>query len=227
VTGRARAGVLAACAVIVLLAAWYAGAQVPASGPAPVTGSVRLGPEPGEEVAAYLRRLPAELPAPGTAALALVQFTAELPASAAVPAVAGTTPVTAVLRVPMARVQTALRFQPLEQGMPVPAALDAARRRAQEQAAADAQRLSERAGRAADVAAAEAMALADPATPCVLALVVQAERAGLDAVAARPDVRAVHAAPTGVTARELALSPLLPEQVEHADPLPDDGQPPS
>ncbi|QYN32812.1 hypothetical protein K1T35_30155 [Pseudonocardia sp. DSM 110487] len=223
-TGRARAGVLAACAVVVLLAAWYAGAQVPASVPAPVTGSVRLGPEPGEEVAAYLQRLPAELPAPGTAALALVQFTAELPASAAVPAVAGTTPVTAVLRVPMPRVQTALRFQPLEQGMPVPAALDAARRRAQEQAAADAQR---QAGRAADVAAAEAMALADPATPCVLALVVQAERAGLDAMAARPDVRAVHAAPTGVTARELALSPLLPEQVEHADPLPDDGQPPS
>lgn len=223
-TGRARAGVLAACAVIVLLAAWYAGAQVPASGPAPVTGSVRLGPEPGEEVAAYLQRLPAELPVPGTAALALVQFTAELPASAAVPAVAGTTPVTAVLRVPMPRVQTALRFQPLEQGMPVPAALDAARRRAQEQAAADAQR---QAGRAADVAAAEAMALADPATPCVLALVVQAERAGLDAMAARPDVRAVHAAPTGVTVRELALSPLLPEQVEHADPLPDDGQPPS
>jgi hypothetical protein len=224
VTGRARAGVLAACAVVVLLAAWYAGAQVPASVPAPVTGSVRLGPEPGEEVAAYLQRLPAELPAPGTAALALVQFTAELPASAAVPAVAGTTPVTAVLRVPMPRVQTALRFQPLEQGMPVPAALDDARRRAQEQAAADAQR---QAGRAADVAAAEAMALADPATPCVLALVVQAERAGLDAMAARPDVRAVHAAPTGVTARELALSPLLPEQVEHADPLPDDGQPPS
>jgi hypothetical protein len=224
VTGRARAGVLAACAVVVLLAAWYAGAQVPASVPAPVTGSVRLGPEPGEEVAAYLHRLPAELPASGTTALALVQFTAELPASAAVPAVAGTTAVTAVLRVPMPRVQTALRFQPLEQGMPVPAALDDARRRAQEQAAADAQR---QAGRAADVAAAEAMALADPATPCVLALVVQAERAGLDAMAARPDVRAVHAAPTGVTARELALSPLLPEQVEHADPLPDDGQPPS
>jgi hypothetical protein len=219
--------VLAACAVVVVLAAWYAGAQVPASGPAPAPGSVRLGPEPGEEVAAYLQRLPAELPAPGTAALALVQFTTELPASAAVPAVAGTTPVTAVLRVPMPRVQTALRFEPLERGVPVPAALDAARRRAQEEAAADARRLSERAGRSADVAAAEAGAFADPATPCVIALVVQAGRAGLDALAARPDVRAVHAAPTGVTARELALSPLLPEQVERADPPPDDGPVPS
>jgi len=175
-------------------------------------------------VAAYLHRLPAELPAPGTSTLALVQFAAELPASAAVPAVAGTTPVTAVLRVPMPRVQTALRFEPLEQGVPVPAALDAARRSAQEQAAADAQRQS---GRPADVATAEARALADPGAPSVLALVVRAERAGMDAVAARPDVRAVHAAPAGVTARELALSPLLPQQVERADPLPDDGPVPS
>lgn len=223
-TGRARAGVLLACAAVVLLAAWYAGAQFPASAPAPAPGSIRLGPEPGEDVAAYLHRVPGELPAPGTAALALVQFAVELPDPAAVVAVAGTTPVTVVLRVPMPRVQTALRFEPLEQGVPLPVALDAARRRAQQQAATDAQR---QAGRAAEVAAAEARALADPSAPCVLALVVQAERAGLDAVAARPDVRAVHAAPAGATARELAVSPLLPEQVERADPLPDDGPVPS
>lgn len=223
-TGRARAGVLLACAAVVLLAAWYAGAQFPASAPAPAPGSIRLGPEPGEDVAAYLHRVPGELPTAGTAALALVQFAAELPDPAAVVAVAGTTPVTVVLRVPMPRVQTALRFEPLEQGVPLPVALDAARRRAQQQAATDAQR---QAGRAAEVAAAEARALADPSAPCVLALVVQAERAGLDAVAARPDVRAVHAAPAGATARELAVSPLLPEQVERADPLPDDGPVPS
>jgi hypothetical protein len=224
VTGRARTGVLLACAAVVLLTAWYAGARFPASVAAPAPGSVRLGPEPGEEVAAYLRRLPAELPAPGVEALALVQFAAEMPGSAAVPAVAGVVPVTAVLRVPLPRVQTALRFEPLEPGMPVPAALDAARRRAQQQAAADAQR---QAGRPAEVAAAEARALADPAAPCVLAVVVRAERVGLDAVAARPDVRAVHAAPAGVTARELAIAPLLPEQAERADPLPDDGPVPS
>jgi hypothetical protein len=224
VTGRARAGVLLACAVVVLLAAWYAGTQFPASAPAPAPGSIRLGPEPGEDVAAYLHRVSGELPAPGTAALALVQLAAELPDPAAVAAVAGATPVTVVLRVPMPRVQTALRFEPLEQGVPLPVALDAARRRAQQQATTDAQR---QAGRAAEVAAAEARALADPSAPCVLALVVQAERAGLDAVAARPDVRAVHAAPAGATARELAVSPLLPEQVERADPLPDDGPVPS
>jgi hypothetical protein len=224
VSGRARTGVLLACAAVVLLAAWYAGAQFPASAPAPAPGSVRLGPEPGEEVAAYLQRLPAELPPPGLDALALVQFTAELPGSAAVPAVAGAVPVTAVLRVPLPRVQTALRFEPLEPGMPVPAALDAARQRARQEAAADAQR---QVGRAAEVAAAEARVLADPAAPCVLAVVIRALRADMDAVAARPGVRAVHAAPAGVTARELAIAPLLPDQVERADPLPDDGTVPS
>jgi hypothetical protein len=140
------------------------------------------------------------------------------------PVVAGAVPVTAVLRVSLPRVQTALRFEPLEQGRPVPAALDAARQRARQEADADAQRL---AGRAAEVAAAEARVLADPAAPCVLAVVVRAERAVMDAVAARPGVRAVHAAPTGVTARELAIAPLLPEQVERADPPPDDGAVPS
>jgi hypothetical protein len=46
-------------------------------------------------------------------------------------------------------------------------------------------------------------------------------------VAARPGVRAVHAAPAGVTARELAIAPLLPEQAERVDPPPDDGPVPS
>jgi hypothetical protein len=224
VTGRARTGVMLACAAVVLLVAWYAGAQFPTGTPASAPGSVRLGPEPGEEVSAYLARLPAELPAPGVEALALVQFAAELPVPAAVWAVTDAVPVTAVLRVPLPRVQTALRFEPLEQGVPSPTAFDAARQRAGQQAAADAQR---QAGRAAAVAAAEARALADPAAPCVLAIVVRAERATLDAVAARPDVRAVHAAPAGVTARELALAPLLPGQVERVDPLPDDGEVPS
>jgi hypothetical protein len=223
-TGRARAGVLLACAAVVLLTAWYAGARFPVNAPSPAPGSVRLGPEPGEEVSAYLARLPAELPAPGVEALALVQFSAELPGSAAVQAVTGAAAVTAVLRVPLPRVQTALRFEPLEPGVPPPAALDAARQRAERQAAADAQR---QAGRAAGVAAAEARGLADPATPCVLAVVVRAERSVLEGLATRPDVRAVHAAPAGVTARELALAPLLPGQAERADPLPDDGEVPS
>jgi hypothetical protein len=220
VTGRGRTVVLLACAAVVLLAAWYAGAQFPAATPAPAAGSVRLGPEPGEDVDAYLARLPAELPAPGVEALALVQFAAELPTGEAARAVAGTAPVTAVSRVPLHRVQTALRFQPLDKGAPAPVALDVARERAHQQAVADAQGQD---GRAANVAAAEARVLADPDAAHVLALVVRADRAALEAVAARPGVRAVHAAPADVTARELALAPLLPGQVQRVDPLPDDG----
>lgn len=223
-TGRARTVVLLACAAVVLLTAWYAGSRFPASAPQAAPGSVRLGPEPGEEVAAYLARLPAELPPPGGEALALVQFAAELPGPAAASVLAGTVPVTAVLRVPLPRVQTALRFEQLDPGAPVPTALDTARQRAQQAAAGDAQRQT---GRAAEVAAAEARVLADPGAPSLLAVVVRAERSALDATAGRTGVRAVHAAPADAAPRELALSPLLPEQVERADPLPDDGAVPS
>jgi hypothetical protein len=57
----------------------------------------------------------------------------------------------------------------------------------------------------------------------VLAVVVRADRAALEALAARPGVRAVDAAPVGTTERELALSPLLPGQLTRAEPPPDDG----
>jgi hypothetical protein len=220
VSTRRRIGAFLACAVAVLLVAWYAGSQGGGGPAAPSAGSVRLGPEPGEDVPGYLARLPAELPQPGSAALALVQLAVQLPAGEAAAAVAGAPPVTAVLRAPIARVQTALRFEPLEQGMAPEQAMANAQERAQQRATTDAARLT---GRPGDVAAAEAAALADPACPCVLALVVQADRDGLTALATRPEVRAVQAAPPGVTARELALAPLLPEQVERADPTPDDG----
>jgi hypothetical protein len=217
--GRRRLALLLGCVAVALAVAWYAGGQFAPSAPLPPAGSVRLGPDAGEPVADYLARLPADLPAPGVVAPALVQFDAERRVDDAIAAVDGTTPRTAVLRVPLPRVQTALRFEPLEPGVPPAAALGNARERARHQADADAGRL---AGRARDVAAAEAAALADPACPCVLALVVRSDRAGLEALAARPGVRAVQAAPSGTTDRELALAPLLPGQTERADPLPDD-----
>jgi hypothetical protein len=220
VSTRGRIGVWLACAVTVLLVAWYAGTRYAPPAPTPAAGSVRLGPDPGEDVATYLARIPADLPPDGVTALALVQLPAQLPAGDAVAAVAGSTPVTAVLRAPIPRVQTALRFEPLEQGMAAGQALENARSRALQRAEADAARLP---GRQGDVAAAEAGLLADPACRCVLALVVRADRAGLTALAGRPELRAVQAAPAGATAPELALAPLLPEQVERADPPPDDG----
>jgi hypothetical protein len=216
---RRAAALLLGCLLVALAVAWFVGAPSAPSPPAP--GTVRLGPESGERVADYLARLPPELPAPGVEAFALVQFAGELTPSAALAAVDPAVVATAVLRVPLPRVQTALRFEPLEPDVPgAAAALDNARGRAREAAAADATRS---AGRAADVAAAEAAALADPACRCVLALLVRADGAVLEALAARAEVRAVHAAPAGSTPAELALAPLLSGQVDRVVPLPDDG----
>jgi hypothetical protein len=220
-TARRRLAVLAACVVVAALVAWYGATRfAPSDAPPPDVGSVRLGPEPGDDVSAYLATLPAQLPPPGVQTLALVQFGDELAAPEALAAVGGSEIAEAVLRVPLTRVQTALRFEPLEPGVVPATALDTARQRAQMQATADAGRL---AGRPRAVAAAEAAALADPGCRCVLALVVRSDRAGLQAVAARSGVRAVEAAPPDATIRELALAPLLPEQTERVDPPPDDG----
>ena len=217
---RGRLAVLAGCVLVALAVAWYAGSRFAPSPAAPAAGTVRLGPEAGEDVAAYLARLPATLPPAGGRALALVQLAAEATVPDALAAVAGTTPLIAVFRVPLPRVQTALRFVALEPGVPVATALDNARVRAEREAAADASHLTDRPGA---VAAAEAAALGRPDCRCVVALVVDGDDAGLDAVARRAPVRAVEAAPPGTTGAELALSPLLPEQTARADPPPDDG----
>ena len=219
---RARLAVLGACVLVALAVAWYAGSRHPPSSATPAPGSVRLGPEAGEDVAAYLARVPATLP-DGERAPALVQFTSEATPADALAAVVGTTPLTAVFRVPLPRVQTALRFVALEPGVPAATALDSARVRAQRAAAAEALQ----AGRPGAVAAVEAASLDRADCRCVVALVVDSDRAGLGAVAGRPGVRAVEAAPPGTTQGELALAPLLPEQTIRADPPPDDGPVPA
>jgi hypothetical protein len=219
-TGGRWPVVLLASAAVALLVAWYAGSQTPAPAPLPPAGAVRLGPDAGEPVDGYLARLPAQLPAAGPPVLALVQLAAERTAAETIATAAGAQPVSVVLRVPLPRVQTALRFEPLEPDVAAATALDNARQRAGQAAATDAAR---RTGRPRAVADAEARALADPDCRCVLALLVRADRAVLDALLTRPGVRAVHAADPGVTARELALAPLLPEQTVRVDPPPDDG----
>ena len=220
---RSRVAVLVSCVVLVLLAAWYPGAQHAPSGPPPATGTIRLGPEAGEDVAGYLARLPATLPPDGVRAPALVQFGAEAVPPDALAAVAGTTPLTAVFRAPIPRVQTALRFVALEPGVPLATALDNARVGAERAAAADAPQPD----RPGAVAAADAAALGRPDCRCVVALVVDGDREGLSALAGRAPVRAVEAAPPGTAEAELALSPLLPEQTTRADPPPDDGPVPA
>lgn len=221
VSTRSRVSVLVGCVVLVLLAAWYAGARHAPSGPPAVAGTVRLGPEAGEDVAAYLARV--TLPPDGVRAPALVQLSESVTPPEALDTIAGATPVTAVFRVSLRRVQTALRFVDLEPGVPPAAALENARVRAQQAAAADAGL----AGRPGAVAAAEAAALDRAGCRCVLALVVDGDRAGLATIAGRSAVRAVEAAPPGTTGVELALAPLLPEQAVRADPPPDDGPVPA
>jgi hypothetical protein len=216
---RQRLGILAGCLVVAVGVALYAGSQSMGGGPAPPpAGSVRLGPDPGSSVAGYVASLPAQLPAPGTPVLALVQLAPETTGAAAL--ALGATPVEAVWRVPLPRVQTALRFQELEPQVPVATALESTRSRAAQAAGADAARTT---GRQQAVALAEEAALGEPACACLLALVVRGDRATLETLATQPGVRAVQAAPAGVTLPELALAPLLPEQTERADPTPDDG----
>ena len=89
---RGRLAVLAGCVLVALAVAWYAGSRFAPSPAAPAAGTVRLGPEAGEDVAAYLARLPATLPPDGARAPALVQLAAEAAAPDALAAVAGTTP---------------------------------------------------------------------------------------------------------------------------------------
>ncbi|GAA2894698.1 hypothetical protein GCM10010472_61620 [Pseudonocardia halophobica] len=222
-TRRGRRWLIVVCVLGVLVAVGYAAAQARSSsagrGPAVAQGQVRLGPDPGEAVPDYLAQLPATLPAPGERAPALVQLDRELTTDAAAALAGSASPAEVVFRVPIPRVQTALRFEILPAAAPVAAALDTARQRAGHAAEADASRLTDR---PAAVARAEAAAYAGPCA-CVVALVVSADRAGLEALAGTPGVRAVEAAPVGVTLPELALSPLLPEQTTAATPLPDDG----
>ncbi|MCE3554984.1 hypothetical protein LWC33_26465 [Pseudonocardia sp. RS11V-5] len=227
-TRRGRRWLIIACVLAVLAAVGYATAQSRAlsagRGPAVAQGQVRLGPDSGEAVSDYLARLPATLPAPGEQALALVQLDREVTTADAAALIGSAAPAEVVFRVPIPRVQTALRFETLPAGAPVAAALDTARQRAEHAAGADASRSTDR---PAAVARAEAAAYEAGSCACVVALVVSADRAGLEALAAAPGVRAVEAAPAGVTAPELALSPLLPEQTTAATPLPDDGPVPA
>jgi hypothetical protein len=133
---------------------------------------------------------------------------------------------TAVFRVALPRVQTALRFAPLPPvDAPDPAAVTGrrfalAQRDARRDAAEAAGRLT---GRVGQVARYEAAALASTSCRCVLAVLVVGDRAALTRLAGLPEVRAVDAAPEGTPPTGVALSPLLPEQIHVAGPVPDDG----
>jgi hypothetical protein len=224
-----RRWLLVALAIAVLgLVGAAVGLAPGGTAPPPSRDAVRLGPAVGEPVAGYLAGLPARLPAVGAGPVpALVQFRAELPADRVASVLAGTgaRAVRAVFRVPLPRVQTALRFEgltPVDLADPAAALgrqLAVAQDSAQRSAAAQGRRL---AGRQGELARYEARALAGRCG-CVLAVLVVADRAGLTGLAGHPEVRAVDAAPAGTEVGGVALVRLLPAQTALAGPVPDDG----
>ncbi|HSK58826.1 MAG TPA: hypothetical protein VK935_07215, partial [Actinomycetospora sp.] len=104
--------VLAAVLVVALVTVWVAGSSsAPGEGTPGSTDATRLGPVAGETVAGYLARTATASPGPQGPRPALVQFTAEQDVAGAAAALAGSgVPAReAVFRVPLPRVQTALR----------------------------------------------------------------------------------------------------------------------
>ncbi|HET9253761.1 MAG TPA: hypothetical protein VFO16_00985 [Pseudonocardiaceae bacterium] len=213
-TPRGRWVALAALIVVLGCTIWTAGGR----DSVPVTGAQRLGPEAGEPVADYLRRAAVSLPAGGSPGWALVQLADYLTPESAAELVRGVRLAKVVLRVPLPRVQTALITRDLPGQRPAAELTGALR-----SAAADRLAASRAApGRPAAIAAAEATRLGEGCA-CVAAMLVRGDPGALRALAARPGVRAVHAALPDTAVRDLAISPLLPEQAIVAGPVPDDG----
>lgn len=184
------------------------------------SGVQRLGPEAGESVALYLRRAGASLPTGFSGPVwALVQLDGYLTPEPAAELVRGVRLSRVILRVALPRVQTALIIRDLPGQRPVTELAQAERSAAQDRLTASREATG---GRPAAVAAAEAAQLRSGCA-CVLALLVYGDGNALRTVAGRPGVRAVHAALPDTPLQDLAISPLLPEQVDSAGPVPDDG----
>lgn len=192
--------------------------------PPPPTGTERLGPEPGEPVPDYLRRAQRSLPAaqagPVWALVQLDDYLAPAPAAALLISgpIDGVRLSGVVLRVPLPGVQTALIFRDLPGQRPAAELANAVRSAAQDRARAGAD--APAGDRQAAVASAEAARLRGGCV-CVLSLLVRARPVELRELAARPGIRAVHAAAPGTPQQELAVSPLLPEQRDLVGPVPD------
>ncbi|MGH3971890.1 MAG: hypothetical protein ACRDS9_00975 [Pseudonocardiaceae bacterium] len=215
---RVRWAVLAVLSVALGVAVVVAGQP---GEPLPVAGVQRLGPEAGEPVADYLRRANASLPTAQSGPVwALVQLEGYLKPASAAELTQGTRLSRAVLRVPLPRVQTALIIRDLPGQRPVAELTEALRFAAQDRATVVSR--GEPSGRPAAIAAAEAAQLR-AGCACVVAFLVFGNSEALQAVAARPGVRTVHAASPDTAIQDVAISPLLPEQLDTAGPVPDDG----
>lgn len=215
---RARWAVLMVLLTALVVAVVVAGQD---GEPVRATGSQHLGPEFGEPVPDYLRRAAASLPAGNSAPVwALVQLDRHLSPEPAAELARGVRLSRVVVRVPLPRVQTALITRDLPGQRPVAELAGALRSAAQDRLLAASQAAP--GSRRATVATEEAAQLNGGCT-CVLALLVFGDGDVMRAVAARPGVRAVHAALPDTSIQDLAISPLLPEQLDTATAVPDDG----
>ncbi|MGH3935883.1 MAG: hypothetical protein ACRDS1_13055 [Pseudonocardiaceae bacterium] len=215
---RVRWAVLAVLSVALGVAVVVAGQP---GEPLPVAGAQRLGPEASEPVADYLRRAGASLPTAQSGSVwALVQLEGYLRPEPAAELTRGTRLSRVVLRVPLPRVQTALIIRDLPGQRPVAELTEALRSAARDRAAVASR--AEPGGRPAAVAAAEATQLRSGCA-CVVALLVFGDGEALRDVAARPGVRTVHATSPDTAIQDVAISPLLPEQLDMVGPVPDDG----
>lgn len=205
-----------------LLLALVAGSRTPV-GTTTTTGAA-LGPESGEQVAAYTARAAAGLQEVGQVdeRWALLSPDAELDPAAAAALVGGVRTSRVLLQVPVERVQTPLDALEVADQDDLAAELTELARLAGGRQVALAQ-LS--AGRAAAVTQLAGTRL-EAGCACVVGLLLRGSGDQLRAVAARPGVRAMEVAPAGSGYGGLSVVPLLPGQVTTVGPGPDDGDVP-
>lgn len=176
--------------------------------------SDRLGPEQGEQVAAYVERAAGSLGKADGDRYALVSLTAELTPADAARLADGVRVSQVSYRVPMPRVQTPLVT------VGVGAGSEALIRSAGYAAGQVGAASTDRGARINAVSASRI----GSGCACVVALTVRAGTDRLIELEARPRVRAVEALPVDAVFGRFAVAPLLPEQVDVVEPGPDDGE---
>ncbi|MGA9872630.1 MAG: hypothetical protein WBQ44_16010 [Rhodococcus sp. (in: high G+C Gram-positive bacteria)] len=211
--GAAEATALVAAAVLLCAVVGYANPL-----PEPRIGTDRLGPDNGERVDEYLARATESVDDARTdndLHWALVSFDSPLAPLQSYESAAEVRIAQVLLRVPIERVQT----QELVVGVP---GTEASILEATDTAASRLQGSMGEWDRRAQVDAVSAARLA-AGCDCVVGLVVHADGTSLQALGARPDIRAVEALPADAIAGRFAVRAFLPDYVDVVGSLPDDG----
>ncbi len=180
-----------------------------------------LGPESGEPVAEYRERAAATLDGRDDGAARWALLTAERPWSVSeASAVSSGLPRLSTLVVQVPRPGVAMPVVNTTLAEPVSGEIDRG-----PVIARTLQRLSDTALPPVDRATELRSLTADrlrAGEPGIIGVIVRGPVVDLRAVAATPGVRAVEALPADAVWGRFALRPLLPQQVDSADPLPDD-----